>query len=129
MLSQIRQLNSEIASNFEFYFSEVVITIEYLHQKAIIYRDLKPENIVLDKVNRGHVKLVDFGFAKHMKTLKTQTNCGTPAYVAPEVLLGSGHSYEVDIWSLGVLLCEIVSGTTPFTAESTQLVYEKINKC
>ena len=79
--------------------------------------------------NRGHVKLVDFGFAKAMKTLKTVTNCGTPAYVAPEVLIGHGHSYEVDVWSLGVLLMEIVSGQTPFTGDSTQAVYEKINKC
>lgn len=94
-----------------------------------MYRDLKPENIVLSKGNRGHLKLVDFGFAKALKTLKTATNCGTPAYVAPEVLIGNGHSYEVDIWSLGVLLMEIVSGQTPFTGESTQAVYEKINKC
>lgn len=94
------------------------MTIEYLHRNRIIYRDLKPENIVLSK-NKGHLKLVDFGFAKAMKQLKTLTNCGTPAYVAPEVLIGNGHSYEVDVWSLGVLLMEIVSGQTPFTGEST----------
>ena len=64
-----------------------------------------------------------------MKVPKTTTNCGTPAYVAPEVLIGHGHSFEVDIWSLGVLLMEIVSGQTPFTGESTHAVYEKINKC
>ena len=63
-------------------------------------------------IDRGHIKLVDFGFAKRLKThnQRTLTNCGTPVYIAPEVLRGTGHGYEVDIWSLGVLIVEIVSG-------------------
>ena len=68
--------------------------------------------------DRGHIKFVDFGFAKQLKG-RTQTNCGTPVYLAPEILRGAGHSFEVDIWSLGVLIVEIVSGQTPFHAETT----------
>jgi serine/threonine protein kinase len=94
-----------------FYVSEVIMALEYLHNNNVIYRDLKPENIVLSMKQRGHIKLVDFGFAKLIKwQQKTFTNCGTPVYIAPEVLRGTGHSYEVDIWSLGVLIVEIVSG-------------------
>jgi len=80
---------------------------------------------------RGHIKLVDFGFSKVLKAGgKTKTNCGTPAYIAPEILRGSHeHSYEVDVWSLGVLMVEIVSGATPFIAETTEGVYEKILLC
>ena len=64
LLSQIRSKNEEIPQNAVFYFSEIMITLEYLHANRIVYRDLKPENVVLDKVNRGHTKMVDFGFAK-----------------------------------------------------------------
>jgi len=81
---------------------------------------------------RGHIKLVDFGFAKRLSNLaqRTFTNCGTPAYLSPEVLIeNKGHGPEVDVWGLGVLMAEIVSGTTPFHAESTLEVYENINKC
>lgn len=63
--------------------------------------------------NSGHIKLVDFGFAKMLspnKEERTFTNCGTPAYIAPEIIKGIGHSFEVDIWSLGVLICELTNG-------------------
>ena len=92
-----------------------------MHQHNIIYRDLKPENIVISMTERGHLKLVDFGFAKKLKKdSRTHTNCGTPAYIAPEVLRShNGHGHEADIWSLGVLMCEILSNQTPFQAENT----------
>jgi serine/threonine protein kinase len=96
-----------------YYAAEVLLSLQYLHSHNIIYRDLKPENIVISMTERGHLKLVDFGFAKRLKSIgqKTMTNCGTPAYIAPEILRGhNGHGYEVDIWSLGVLMVEIVSG-------------------
>lgn len=100
-------------SNMPYYAAEVLMTLEYLHNNLVIYRDLKPENIVISMGERGHLKLVDFGFAKKLKNIKerTHTNCGTPAYISPEVLSGaSGHGYEADIWSLGVLMVEITSG-------------------
>jgi len=115
-----------------YYAAEVLNSFQYLHANNIIYRDLKPENIVVSMTDRGHIKLVDFGFAKRLKdiTQKTNTNCGTPAYIAPEVLRGhNGHGYEVDVWSLGVLMVEIVSGQTPFHADTTQGIYEKIHLC
>lgn len=95
-----------------------------------MYRDLKPENIVLSNRQRGHIKLVDFGFSKSLRLIgKTHTNCGTPVYIAPEIIQGIGHSYEVDVWSLGILICELATGQTPFQAESTKAVYERIRMC
>lgn len=99
-----------------FYATEALLGLKYLHQNKIIYRDLKPENIVISMNERGHLKLVDFGFAKRMssKSSKTRTNCGTPAYIAPEILKDMTYSYEVDVWSFGVLMVEIISGQSPF---------------
>lgn len=114
-----------------FYASEVILTLEYLHQNYIIYRDLKLENVMVSARTEGHIKLVDFGFSKKMTpgSLKTMTNCGTPACVAPEIILGYGHSFEVDVWSLGIMMTEIVSQQTPFQADSAQKIYENIRKC
>ena len=94
------------------YAAEVLMSLQYLHSHNIIYRDLKPENIVISMTDRGHIKLVDFGFAKKLNKYgqRTFTNCGTPAYLAPEILRGhNGHGHEVDVWSLGVLMVEILS--------------------
>ena len=74
-----------------FYISEILLSISYLHSKNIIYRDLKPENILIDA--QGHVKLADFGFAKVMETQRTKTLCGTPEYLAPELIKGQKHGY------------------------------------
>jgi len=98
-----------------FYIAEIVLAVEQLHQMGIIYRDLKPENVLLDK--DGHIKLTDFGFAKQMKNIsqdRAYTNCGTPGYCAPEVMLDAGHTYKADIWSIGILICELIGGFTPF---------------
>ena len=113
LYSQIRKFNQVVSSNMPYYAAEVLLTLEYLHSHNIVYRDLKPENLVVSMMERGHIKLVDFGFAKRLKApgQRTFTNCGTPAYIAPEVLLGhNGHGHEADIWSLGVLMVELVSG-------------------
>eukprot|EP00352_Strombidinopsis_acuminata_P000542 CAMPEP_0176345642 /NCGR_PEP_ID=MMETSP0126-20121128/5624_1 /TAXON_ID=141414 ORGANISM="Strombidinopsis acuminatum, Strain SPMC142" /NCGR_SAMPLE_ID=MMETSP0126 /ASSEMBLY_ACC=CAM_ASM_000229 /LENGTH=206 /DNA_ID=CAMNT_0017692747 /DNA_START=480 /DNA_END=1100 /DNA_ORIENTATION=+ len=98
-----------------FYLAEIILAIESLHKKNIIYRDLKPENVLIDK--DGHVKLIDFGFSKIMKDItrdRAMTNCGTPQYAAPEVMLGIGYNYKADIWSIGILICEMIGGFTPF---------------
>ena len=88
--------------------------MQHLHSHSIVFRDLKAEHVMID--HQGHCKLIDFGFAKCLrvkssftkKEVKTYTNCGTPDYIAPEVLKGVGTSYEADVWSLGVLIAEIL---------------------
>ncbi|KAM6969804.1 LOW QUALITY PROTEIN: ribosomal protein S6 kinase beta-1 [Aplochiton taeniatus] len=99
------------------------------HQKGIIYRDLKPENIMLN--NNGHVKLTDFGLCKesiHDGTV-THTFCGTIEYMAPEILMRSGHNRAVDWWSLGALMYDMLTGAPPFTGENRKKTIDKILKC
>lgn len=113
---------SEVAARF--YSATVVYAFSTLHAKKIAYRDLKPENLVMD--TNGYVKLVDFGLAKQILSGKTWTLCGTPDYLAPEIILNEGHDHAVDYWALGVLIFEMVVGAPPFFADDPMEVYEKI---
>jgi len=114
-------------STTRFYTACVIEAFDYLHSRGIIYRDLKPENLLLDA--EGFVKLVDFGFAKKLQVgRKTWTFCGTPEYVAPEVILNKGHDISADYWSLGVLMFELLTGTPPFTGTDPMKTYNIILK-
>ncbi|KAL4447090.1 hypothetical protein ABPG74_013942 [Tetrahymena malaccensis] len=110
----------------KFYFVEILICFEYLHSNKILYRDLKPENIVLDM--DGHVRLTDFGLSKigmHREEM-TDSFCGSPEYMAPEVLLRQGYNYSVDFYTLGAFLYELVTGLPPFYANNTETILKNI---
>jgi len=98
---------------------------DYLHTKNIIYRDLKPENLLI--AADGYLKMTDFGFAKIVEG-RTYTLCGTPEYLAPEILLNKGHGKPVDWWSLGILIYEMNAGIDPFSDEDPMAIYQKILK-
>jgi cGMP-dependent protein kinase len=120
----LRQENQFPESWSKFYAASVLLAFRDMHSRKIAYRDLKPENIVLD--SNGYLKLVDFGLAKKIDSGKTWTLCGTPDYLAPEVILNEGHDWAVDYWALGVLLYEMTAGTPPFYADDPMEIYEKI---
>jgi len=107
------------------YAAEISSALIHLHSHGIIYRDLKPENILLDRT--GHIVITDFGLSKEVpKDDATHTFCGTPEYLAPEVLRGQGHSYPVDWWSLGTLIYEMLTGLPPFYSKHINVMYQKI---
>mmetsp|Transcript_1439 Transcript_1439/g.2042 ORF Transcript_1439/g.2042 Transcript_1439/m.2042 type:complete len:768 (+) Transcript_1439:80-2383(+) len=107
----------------QFYAATVIEIFDYLQRRNIVYRDLKPENLLLD--SRGFLKMTDFGFAKVIHG-KTYTLCGTPDYLAPEIVVGKGHGKAVDWWTLGVLIYEMIAGYPPFYASKPMKTYAKI---
>ena len=110
-----------------FYTASVACALEYLQDRNVVYRDLKPENLLID--HEGYIKIVDFGFAKVVyQGEKTWTLCGTPEYLAPEVILRRGHDVRVDWWSLGILLIELFSGCTPFSSDDQFEIFKNIVK-
>ncbi|XP_039290685.1 cAMP-dependent protein kinase catalytic subunit alpha-like [Nilaparvata lugens] len=106
-----------------FYAAQVILGIEYLHNLDLIYRDLKPENIMIDQ--NGYLKITDFGFCKLVKT-RTYTLCGTPDYLAPEIILSKGYGKSVDYWSFGILIYEMCAGYPPFYSKDQMKLYERI---
>jgi len=107
----------------QFYSAMIVLAFEYLHDKRIIYRDLKPENLLFD--SDGYLKVVDFGFAKRIDE-RTWTVCGTPEYMAPEIILNKGHDKAVDWWTLGILIYEMLVGYPPFEGPDPMALYKTI---
>lgn len=122
-LSKNGRLDEEIA---RFYFCEVLLALEYLHENGIIYRDLKPENILLDA--EGHVVLTDFGLSKTNFDRKTLSHsfCGSPEYMSPEMLEELGHGFSMDIYSLGALLYEFLTGLPPHYSEDREELFYRI---
>jgi len=109
-----------------FYAAEIATAIGYLHSCGIIYRDLKPENLILDRF--GHVLLTDFGLCKESIRSNDTTNtfCGTPEYLAPEIIQRKPYGHAVDWWTLGAVLYEMMFGLPPFYSKDHKEMYEKI---
>ena len=109
----------------KFYLVQIGLALQYLHDNNIVYRDLKPENILVDE--SGYIKLADFGLAKSLaKNEKSNSICGTPEYVAPEILFESGHDYSVDWWGFGILFYEMIMSFPPFYNENIEAMYDQI---
>lgn len=123
LFSHLRRAGKFSNDVTRFYVSEITLALEYLHSLNIIYRDLKPENLLLDE--KGHIKITDFGFAKKVED-RTWTLCGTPEYLAPEIIQSKGHGKAVDWWALGILVFEMLAGYPPFFDDNPFGIYEKI---
>ncbi|OQR90915.1 kinase [Thraustotheca clavata] len=123
-LTRIKCFPESIA---RFYAAEITLALIHLHEKGIVYRDLKPENIMLDV--DGHVKLADFGLAKQGITGRldgTNTLCGTPEYLPPEILNKKGHGTAVDWWNLGMVLYELLTGRPPWYTTDREALYQRL---
>eukprot|EP00812_Abedinium_dasypus_P001185 NODE_1142_length_1232_cov_325.703483.p1 GENE.NODE_1142_length_1232_cov_325.703483~~NODE_1142_length_1232_cov_325.703483.p1 ORF type:complete len:278 (+),score=91.45 NODE_1142_length_1232_cov_325.703483:3-836(+) len=121
--THIRRMGNLDDDSACFYAAQVAAIFEYCHSLSIVYRDLKPENLLL--MADGYLKLTDFGFAKVVEH-RTYTLCGTPEYIAPEVLLNRGHGKPVDWWTLGILTYEMSVGFPPFVDQDPMGIYKKI---
>ena len=110
----------------KFYIIEVILALEFLHKNNMIYRDLKPENILMDA--KGHIKISDFGLSKILKNMddKAFTLCGTPQYIAPEVLKNKGYDKNIDWWSVGCFMYEMITGCLPFVIKKGTKINPKI---
>ena len=105
-----------------FYGASIMLAVRYLHQRKFVFRDIKPENVMV--LDNGYIKIIDFGTAKAIED-KTKTTLGTPHYMAPEMILGKGYSFEVDYWAIAVCMYEFVCGEVPFgeNCEDTMEIY------
>ncbi|ESZ98360.1 cAMP-dependent protein kinase catalytic subunit [Sclerotinia borealis F-4128] len=125
VFSYLRKAKRFDENTARFYAAEIVLILEYLHEReGVAYRDMKPENLLLDA--EGHIKLVDFGFAKRLGNRETYTLCGTPEYLAPEVIQSKGHTTAVDWWALGILIYEFLTGYPPFWHSNPIEIYKQI---
>ena len=111
----------------QFYGASMLIAINYLHKHHYIYRDLKPENIMIN--DKGYIKIIDFGTVKEIKD-RTTTEVGTPEYMAPEMVNGTGYSFQVDMWAIGICMYELFCGKVPFGegCEDPMEIYKAVSK-
>jgi serine/threonine protein kinase len=128
-LDQLQFLDEKLA---KFIAAELILGIEHLHARNILYRDLKPENILLDE--DGHIRLADFGLAKDSydeampKNIVAQSFCGSPAYLAPEMLKQQGVTVAGDVYQIGVVLYEMLVGIPPYYNDNIKQLYHNIEK-
>ena len=126
MFTHLRKKSRYSEEIARFYACQIVLAFEYLHYLKIIYRNLVPENILFG--SDGYIKLADFGLAKMVDQTYTKSLCGTPEYLAPEIIAGKGYNREVDWWALGVLIYEMITGVPPFAHQDNIKTYEEIIK-
>ena len=107
----IRDIGLLNKAQTQFYGASLMLAVDYLHERKFIFRDIKPENVMV--IKNGYIKLIDFGTAKEISD-RTNTIIGTPHYMAPEIILGEGYSFQVDIWSIAICMFEFVCGGVPF---------------
>ena len=125
LFQHLRKFRTFDEEKVRFYGAQIALALEYLHSKGIVYRDLKPENILMDE--DGYLKLADFGMAKKLKDdEKAMSFCGTPEYLAPEIITMEGHDKNADWWSFGILLFEMLCGLPPFYVENLDKMYDMI---
>ena len=122
VIRDIGLLNKE---QTQFYSGSMLLAINYLHKKKVIYRDIKPENIMVNDI--GYIKIIDFGTVKEIKE-RTSTIIGTPHYMAPEIVKGGGYTFQVDIWSIAVCMYEFFCGKLPFADDydDPMMVYKSV---
>ncbi|XP_042884672.1 calcium-independent protein kinase C-like [Penaeus japonicus] len=126
LMFQIQKARKFTESRARFYAAEVTLALQFLHKNGVIYRDLKLDNILLD--SEGHCKIADFGMCKEgiRDSITTTTFCGTPDYIAPEILKELDYGASVDWWALGVLMYEMMAGQPPFEADNEDDLFESI---
>jgi len=126
MFTHLRKAKKFPEVQARFYCAQVIMAFEYLHELEIVYRDLKPENMLLSL--DGYCRVTDLGFAKKLQREhpRTYTLCGTPEYLAPEVIRNRGYGKSVDWWTVGVLIFEMTAGNVPFYSKDQQHMYRKI---
>jgi protein-serine/threonine kinase len=122
-IQRVERFNEEAV---KFYGAQLVLALEHLHKNNIIYRDLKPENVLINK--DGYIKITDFGLSKEniSDNSSAKSFCGTPEYLAPEVVEGKGHGQAVDWWSLGSILYEMLTGMPPYYSKDREKLFNKI---
>ena len=122
VIRDIGLLNKE---QTQFYGGSMLLAIDYLHKKKVIYRDIKPENIMVNDI--GYIKIIDFGTVKEIKE-RTSTIIGTPHYMAPEIVKGGGYTFQVDIWSIAICMYEFFCGRLPFGEDydDPMMVYKSV---
>lgn len=109
----------------QFHTAQIVLVFEYLHSIGVVYRDLKPENLLISQT--GYLKVADFGFSRRIALgEKLRTKCGTPEYLAPEIIKDGTYGFEVDWWALGILIFEMLVGHTPFYGDTSQQTFTNI---